>query len=107
MQGYLGVGDQLQVDIDDLIARDLIAVDDEDSVAMTEDGERVLADAKEVGGESASTDPQRSVRRAVDHNPPGPPADDAQHRREVLAPLSHGFGRIWPSTQPFAGVPPR
>ena len=48
LQGYLGVGDQLQVDIDDLIARDLIAVDDEDSVAMTEDGERVLADAKEV-----------------------------------------------------------
>ncbi len=48
LQGYLGVGDQLQVDIDDLIARDLIAVDEEDGVAMTADGEQVLADAKEV-----------------------------------------------------------
>jgi hypothetical protein len=48
LQGYLGVGDQLQVDIDDLIARDLIAVDEQDGVAMTPDGERVLADAKGV-----------------------------------------------------------
>jgi MarR family transcriptional regulator, organic hydroperoxide resistance regulator len=48
LQGYLGVGDQLQVDIDDLIAGDLIAVDKEDGVAMTAHGEQVLADAKEV-----------------------------------------------------------
>jgi MarR family transcriptional regulator, organic hydroperoxide resistance regulator len=43
LQGYLGVGDQLQVDIDDLIAGD-----EEDGVAMTADGERVFADAKKV-----------------------------------------------------------
>ena len=34
LSGYLGVGDQLKVDIDDLIVRDLIAEDD-DGVALT------------------------------------------------------------------------
>jgi MarR family transcriptional regulator, organic hydroperoxide resistance regulator len=48
LSGYLDVGDQLQVDIDDMVARDLIAVDDDGGVALTADGEQVLADAKEV-----------------------------------------------------------
>jgi MarR family transcriptional regulator, organic hydroperoxide resistance regulator len=48
LQGYLGVGDQLQVDIDDLIAREVIAVDEEGGVAMTAHGEQVLGDAREV-----------------------------------------------------------
>jgi hypothetical protein len=48
LQGYLGVGDQLRVDIDDLIARDLIVVDQEDAVKMTTNGANLLTDAKEV-----------------------------------------------------------
>ena len=48
LQGYLDVGDQLQVDIDDLIARHLIVVDQEDGVKMTTNGENLLADAQEV-----------------------------------------------------------
>ena len=48
LQGYLGVGDELQRDIDDLIARHLIAVYEEDALALTAHGERVLVDAKEV-----------------------------------------------------------
>jgi hypothetical protein len=47
LRGYLDVGDELQVDIDDLIARNLI-VDDGDRTSMTADGERVLAAAREV-----------------------------------------------------------
>jgi MarR family transcriptional regulator, organic hydroperoxide resistance regulator len=47
LRGYLDVGDELHVDIDDLIARDLI-VDDGDRTSMTADGERVLAAAREV-----------------------------------------------------------
>ena len=48
LHGYLDVGDQLQVDIDDLIGRDLIAVDEDGAVEMTATGERALAAAKEV-----------------------------------------------------------
>ena len=47
LSGYLGVGDQLKVDIDDLIVRDLIAEDD-DGVALTGQGNQVLGVAKEV-----------------------------------------------------------
>jgi MarR family transcriptional regulator, organic hydroperoxide resistance regulator len=43
----LDVGDQLQVDIDDLIARSLI-VDDGESLSMIGNGEHVLAEAREV-----------------------------------------------------------
>ncbi|MFI5782393.1 MarR family winged helix-turn-helix transcriptional regulator [Nocardia sp. NPDC051570] len=48
LRGYLDVGDQLNVDIDDLVARGVIVVDDMDQVAMTPEGQRILAAAKEV-----------------------------------------------------------
>jgi MarR family transcriptional regulator, organic hydroperoxide resistance regulator len=47
LKGYLNVGDQLQADIDDLIARNLI-VDDSERVSITAEGENVLAGAREV-----------------------------------------------------------
>jgi hypothetical protein len=47
LSGYLDVGDQLQVDIDDLIDRGVI-VDDGERTSMTADGERVLAQARHV-----------------------------------------------------------
>jgi hypothetical protein len=47
LRGYLDVGDQLQIDINELIARRLI-VDDGAGLTMTADGEHVLADAREV-----------------------------------------------------------
>ena len=48
LQGYLGVGDQLQVDIDELIARGLVVVGEPDQLAMTDDGTILLKQAAEV-----------------------------------------------------------
>ena len=48
LQGYLRVGDDLQRDVDELVARNLISVDAEDAVTLTATGERVLVDATEV-----------------------------------------------------------
>ncbi len=107
LQGYLGVGDQLQVDIDDLIARGLIVLDLEEGVTMTANGENVLAEGRDVqrvaqaqihdGASDEQLLTTMKVLQRMIHNTDG----------KFWHHWSHGFGRIWPSTQPFAGVPPR
>jgi len=52
LQGYLGVGDQLQVDIDDLIARALVTNDDAGRLRITDDGTVVVKEAAEIQRES-------------------------------------------------------
>jgi hypothetical protein len=83
LQGYLDVGDQLQADIDDLIARNLI-VDDSERVSMTAEGERVLAEAKEV----------QRVAQARIHE--GVSDEDLLTTMKVLQRMIHNTdGRFW------------
>ena len=84
LQDYLDVGDQLQVDIDDLIARDLIAVDDAGGFTITAGGERVLDDAKEV----------QRVAQAQIHD--GVSNDDLLTTMKVLQRMIHNTdGKFW------------
>jgi hypothetical protein len=84
LQGYLDVGDQLQADIDDLIARHLVTIDTDGATVMTPAGERLLAGAVEV----------QRVAQAQIHDSVS--SDDLLTTMKVLRRMIHNTdGKFW------------
>jgi hypothetical protein len=86
-KGYLNVGDQLQADIDDLIARNLIV---DDSRACFDDRRRGTRPCRSEGSPAgrSGADSRGSLGRGFADDDEGAAADDPQHRRKVLASLA-------------------